>query len=192
MVREHDDAWWRQHMGGEDAPSSRATAALRQSNRRGTLLRPPAQSATFFEADVVDVFKRKTTRSVSPFSHAPEWKQHRAQSPEVQLVRRAMSPGREAERAQRQHRGGGGLHYDRGVVAPFLKQRKKPALPQLLVPEPEPESQPEPLPAAVPAMHPVPRHGSYTRELRRPASPPPVVQAAYVPTEEVSAEKVRF
>ena len=188
MVREHDDLWWKQHIVGADA--SKAAASLRQSNRRGNLLRPPQQNASFFEADVVDGFRRKTTRSVSPFSHAPEWKQHRAQSLEVQLVRRQMSPGREAERAQHQNQraasAGGGL-YDRGVVAPFLKQRKKPVLPKLLAPEPEPE--PEPLAVPVSSLVPVARHGSYIRELQNPAAPPPVVQAAYVPTEEVSAEK---
>ena len=183
LAREHDEAWWQTGRSAAATPSSR-----HGSSRRALRGGRGDQLASFYEPEVVEVFKRKTARSVSPFSHGVEWKQHREQSAEVQLVRRAMSPRAEGERTERAASTAGAF-YSPGVVTTFLKHRK-PVLPKLrpaaALPAPEPEPEPEPAPQ--PNVQIVARHGNYLPEPRRPASPPAVVQKAFVPSDEMDEE----
>ena len=94
--------------------------------------------ASFYDARVVQIFSAKKQRAVSPYSHGSEWKRHRQQSPEVQLVREAMSAEPDAASDAPDF-------FDAAVVGPILKHHKK-QLPPLPGPEPEPAPEPEPEP----------------------------------------------
>ena len=175
LVREQDDEWWEQRSEPHGAEHSRRGSCRSRRAGRGGM------RASFYEPNVVEIFKRKASRSVSPFSHEVGWKQHREQSPEVQLVRLSMSPRAEARS------GSPSALYDRSVVVPILKHKRKP-LPRLRRAAPEPEPEPEPAPALERPVAIVARHGNYVPAPNRRASPPADVQMAFVPADDMGEE----